>query len=115
MDAVVYRLAPTPAPAQRFNSPCRWKLQRIRLLRIQNEGVCFRKKPFNTLSPRDPRLPMATAARCGRFQPSDALPLAFGRKIPSLFIRAIKVVRFSPNRAAAPLGPPITHSAAPNV
>jgi hypothetical protein len=30
-----------------------------------------------------------------------------GREIPSFFILAIKVVRFSPSRAAAPLGPPI--------
>jgi len=29
-----------------------------------------------------------------------------GREIPSFFILAIKVVRFSPNRAAAPLDPP---------
>ena len=35
-----------------------------------------------------------------------------GREIPSFFILAIKVVRFSPNRAAAPLGPPIIHRAA---
>ena len=38
-----------------------------------------------------------------------------GREIPSLFILAIKVVRFSPNRAAAPTGPPTIQPAACNV
>src|SRR5260370_11321038 len=35
-----------------------------------------------------------------------------GREIPSFFILAINVVRFSPSRAAAPSGPPIIHPAA---
>ena len=38
--------------------------------------------------------------------------LRTGREIPSFFILAIKVVRFNPNRAAAPPGPPIIHPAA---
>ena len=35
-----------------------------------------------------------------------------GREIPCFFIRAIKVVRFIPNIAAAPYGPPTIHPAA---
>src|SRR5260370_9124548 len=47
------------------------------------------------------------------FRFSQAIsPRPTGREIPSFFILAIKVVRFSPNRAAAPLGPPIIHRAA---
>src|SRR5262249_11530596 len=39
---------------------------------------------------------------------------ATGREIPSFFILEIKVVRFNPSRAAAPLGPPTIQSAARN-
>ena len=38
-----------------------------------------------------------------------------GREIPRLFILVIRVVRFSPSRAAAPWGPPTTQSVAFNV
>jgi hypothetical protein len=37
-----------------------------------------------------------------------------GREIPSFFILAINVVRFSPSRAAAPPDPPITQPASRN-
>src|SRR5258708_34375755 len=37
-----------------------------------------------------------------------------GREIPSFFILATKVVRFSPSRAAAPPDPPITQPASRN-
>ena len=37
-----------------------------------------------------------------------------GRKIPCLFIRAISVVRFNPNLAAAPPGPPTRHPVVSN-
>src|SRR5260370_5171147 len=37
-----------------------------------------------------------------------------GREIPSFFILAIKVVRFSPSRSAAPPNPPITQPASRN-
>ena len=40
--------------------------------------------------------------------------LRTGREIPSFFILAIKVVRFSPSRAAAPPDPPITQPASRN-
>src|SRR6202011_1433756 len=38
-----------------------------------------------------------------------------GRRIPCFFILAISVVRFIPNRAAAPYGPPTNHPVASNV
>src|SRR6202008_1052529 len=41
-------------------------------------------------------------------------PLAGARRIPSFFILATKVVRFSPSRAAAPPDPPITQPASRN-
>src|SRR5580692_6888910 len=37
-----------------------------------------------------------------------------GRRIPCFFILAISVVRFIPNRAAAPYGPPTSHPVASN-
>src|SRR4029077_19199081 len=40
--------------------------------------------------------------------------LRTGREIPSFFILAIKVVRFSPSRPAAPPDPPITQPASRN-
>src|SRR5216683_239097 len=42
------------------------------------------------------------------------LSLRTGRETPSFFILAIKVVRFSPSRAAAPPDPPITQPASRN-
>src|SRR5260370_6082070 len=42
------------------------------------------------------------------------LSLRTGRETPSFFILAIKVVRFSPSRAAAPRDPPVIQPASRN-
>ncbi len=60
-----------------------------------------------------PLNPDGESSRTARFRfPSG------GRRIPCFFILAISVVRFIPNRAAAPYGPPTNHpvpSSAPRI
>src|SRR6267378_1280130 len=60
-----------------------------------------------------PLNPDGESSRTARFRFSSG-----GRRIPCFFILAISVVRFIPNRAAAPYGPPTSHpvaSSAPKI
>jgi hypothetical protein len=62
-------------------------------------------------------IPFAGCHHCSLFRFSLTgfmSSLRTGREIPSFFIMAIKVVRFSPSRSAAPPDPPITQPASRN-